>query len=88
VKTGGKMKTTMITFLRIFVGLGFILSLIGGSNSSVKAAPALDLFFSEYIEGSSNNKALEIYNLTAGVSISQQIVTISRCSSTVTQAPA
>jgi hypothetical protein len=66
VKTGGKMKTTMITFLRIFVGLGFILSLIGGSNSSVKAAPALDLFFSEYIEGSSNNKALEIYNPTAG----------------------
>jgi hypothetical protein len=28
------------------------------------AEPALDLFFSEYIEGSSNNKALEIYNPT------------------------
>ena len=29
----------------------------------VRAVPA-DLFFSEYIEGSSNNKALEIYNGT------------------------
>src|SRR5687768_5427098 len=28
-------------------------------------AAATDLFFSEYIEGSSNNKALEIYNGTA-----------------------
>jgi len=30
------------------------------------AANAADLFFSEYIEGSSNNKALEIYNGTGG----------------------
>lgn len=58
------MKTTVATFLRILVGLGFILSLIGGGMPNVKAAPALDLFFSEYIEGSSNNKALEIYNPT------------------------
>ena len=28
------------------------------------AEPAIDLFFSEYIEGSSNNKAIEIYNPT------------------------
>jgi len=33
---------------------------------SVGAAPPGDLFFSEYIEGSSNNKALEIYNGTGG----------------------
>ena len=33
-------------------------------NSPAAAAPAVDLFFSEYIEGSSNNKALEIYNGT------------------------
>ena len=31
---------------------------------SAIAAPPTDLFFSEYIEGSSNNKALEIYNGT------------------------
>ncbi|MFO1515441.1 MAG: lamin tail domain-containing protein [Lysobacterales bacterium] len=31
---------------------------------AAEAAPA-DLFFSEYVEGSSNNKALEIYNGTA-----------------------
>lgn len=30
----------------------------------VSAAPPTELFFSEYIEGSSNNKALEIYNGT------------------------
>src|SRR6185503_9556482 len=29
-------------------------------------AASNDLFFSEYVEGSSNNKALEIYNGTAG----------------------
>ena len=31
---------------------------------SAQAAPPTELFFSEYIEGSSNNKALEIYNGT------------------------
>lgn len=31
---------------------------------TVSGTPASDLFFSEYIEGSSNNKALEIYNGT------------------------
>ena len=31
---------------------------------TVTAAPCADLFFSEYLEGSSNNKALEIYNPT------------------------
>lgn len=40
--------------------LGFALALLG-SNTSLAAN---DLFFSEYIEGSSNNKALEIYNNT------------------------
>ncbi|MFN8444105.1 MAG: ExeM/NucH family extracellular endonuclease [Caldilineaceae bacterium] len=34
------------------------------AEQSVQAAAATDLFFSEYIEGSSNNKALEIYNGT------------------------
>ncbi len=35
------------------------------------ASAAVDLYFSEYIEGSSNNKALEIYNNTgAGVDLS------------------
>lgn len=58
------MKTAVATSLRIIVGLGFILSLIGGSITTASAAVPLDLFFSEYIEGSSNNKALEIYNPT------------------------
>ncbi len=31
------------------------------------ATPCSDLFFSEYIEGSSNNKALEIYNPTSNI---------------------
>ncbi|MFT5601227.1 MAG: PKD repeat protein [Flavobacteriales bacterium] len=33
----------------------------------VSTTPCSDLFFSEYIEGSSNNKALEIYNPTTGI---------------------
>jgi uncharacterized repeat protein (TIGR01451 family) len=40
--------------------------LLLGGLSSVASAQATDLFISEYIEGSSNNKALEFYNGTAG----------------------
>jgi predicted extracellular nuclease len=49
------------------LSLALILSLslgsLPGQTSPVRAATS-DLFFSEYIEGSSNNKALEIYNGT------------------------
>ncbi len=39
------------------------------------AGPCLDLFFSEYIEGSSNNKAIEIYNPTsAAVDLSEYTI--------------
>ncbi len=34
------------------------------ATSPIEAAPPTDLFFSEYVEGTSNNKALEIYNGT------------------------
>lgn len=40
-----------------------IAAVIGGSTTA--SAQCTDLFFSEYIEGSSNNKAIEIYNPTA-----------------------
>ncbi len=46
------------------------------SACSQDAAPSLgaaaaptELFFSEYVEGSSNNKALEVYNGTGEASI-------------------
>ncbi len=48
--------------LRLLVGSLFVLWAIAGSG--VAGAASSDLFFSEYIEGSSNNKALEIYNGT------------------------
>jgi uncharacterized protein len=45
-------------------------ALVAGLPVVVTATPAgaapTDLFFSEYVEGSSNNKALEIYNGTGG----------------------
>lgn len=41
-----------------------VLALLGATPGPAHAAPT-DLFISEYIEGSSNNKALEIYNGTA-----------------------
>ena len=43
--------------------LALMLSALPVQFSASAAAPA-ELFFSEYIEGSSNNKALEIYNGT------------------------
>lgn len=43
--------------------------------ASFAQAQCMDLFFSEYIEGSSNNKALEIYNPTSGpVNLSNYVV--------------
>ena len=52
------------------LGLGGLL-LLAACSQDVKPVPGLDtaaapteLFFSEYVEGSSNNKALEIYNGT------------------------
>jgi predicted extracellular nuclease len=51
----------------IMLSIALILSLslgsLPGQTSPVRAATS-DLFFSEYVEGSSNNKALEIYNGT------------------------
>jgi predicted extracellular nuclease len=52
---------------RVFVGLIALLLLVllsALSSAGTVQAAAADLFFSEYIEGSSNNKALEIYNGT------------------------
>ena len=40
------------------------LSLVAALGTSTAMAAPGDLFFSEYIEGSSNNKALEIANTT------------------------
>jgi len=37
-----------------------------GSITIAASGPTPELFFSEYVEGSSNNKALEIYNPTSG----------------------
>ena len=44
----------------------FLLLLVGSIlTSTTVSAQCTDLFFSEYIEGSSNNKAIEIYNPTS-----------------------
>ena len=50
-------------------------------------AASNDLFFSEYVEGSSNNKALEIYNGTGAPSTSRPAATACRCSSTARPRP-
>jgi predicted extracellular nuclease len=55
------MPVTPRTFiLRAFILAGLVL---GGFVPALQAAPT-ELFFSEYVEGSSNNKAVEIYNGT------------------------
>jgi len=49
---------------------------VPNANATTDATPsAPNVFFSEYIEGSSNNKALEIYNAT-GSSISLNLFTV------------
>jgi hypothetical protein len=45
------------------IWIGLLVTLMLSAQGVLQAA-ATDLFFSEYIEGSSNNKALEIYNGT------------------------
>ncbi len=49
--------------LTVFVAFAFVLLSVPLGALPAAAAPT-ELFFSEYIEGSSNNKALEIYNGT------------------------
>jgi predicted extracellular nuclease len=57
---------------RLVLGLVLLLAFVTGGGSA-KAATPTELFFSEYIEGSSNNKALEIYNGTgAAVNLAAQ----------------
>src|SRR5690606_33847978 len=49
--------------------LPFLTAVLAGTiSTSAFAAPPTDLLFSEYVEGSSNNQAIEIYNGT-GASI-------------------
>jgi hypothetical protein len=54
------------SLLRRSVFLFVIVSMLIPHTPAIHAAPsaALDLFFSEYVEGSSDNKALEIFNGT------------------------
>lgn len=49
-------------FISVVIGLLAVAFIFGGGVST--RAATSELFFSEYIEGSSNNKALEIYNNT------------------------
>jgi predicted extracellular nuclease len=56
------MTKGMNKLFAVFLILALLLALIPAPNSV--SAAASELFFSEYIEGSSNNKALEIYNGT------------------------
>jgi len=50
--------------MRRSLALAVVLLVCGLVGPSVASAASSDLFFSEYVEGSSNNKALEIYNGT------------------------
>jgi len=50
---------------------------VNGTTTAGGTGTATDLFFSEYVEGTSNNKALEIINLT-GASVDLSIYTLKR----------
>jgi hypothetical protein len=51
--------------LRLAVAVALILGVVVGGAGAAAVAQPTELFFSEYIEGTSNNKALEIYNGTS-----------------------
>jgi predicted extracellular nuclease len=60
--------------------LGLVLLAFVFSGSLAQAATPTELFFSEYIEGSSNNKALEIYNGTgAPINLGTQGYNVQMC---------
>ncbi|MBN1117241.1 MAG: lamin tail domain-containing protein [Bacteroidales bacterium] len=60
------------TLIYTSAGEGVVLSVSSASLANTSSAfnvidPSIDIFFSEYVEGSSNNKALEIFNPTNSV---------------------
>jgi len=66
----------MIRFILTFLNLCFISSIVAQTNCS-------ELFFSEYVEGSSQNKAIEIYNPTSS-SVDLSTYTVERFSNGAT----
>jgi predicted extracellular nuclease len=60
------VNTTSLRSVRLLPVVALLAALLAGfaPGAAPARAAASDLFFSEYIEGSSNNKALEIYNGT------------------------
>ena len=90
LKTTATSTTTTITGLTASTAFSFFVkakdaagNISGASNTvnvttaAASSATATDLLFSEYIEGSSNNKALEISNAT-GAAINLSIYTIKK----------
>ncbi len=69
--------------IRISIGSDFRDVVINVTVKAVVSSVATDLFFSQYIEGSSYNKLIEIYNATsAAVDLSEYKVEIYVCGST------
>src|SRR3990172_3752845 len=67
LQPGGQSKMKLsVRFWNVMMVFVLVISLALAlpGKVAVQAAPAAELFFSEYIEGSSNNKALEIFNAT------------------------
>ena len=62
------MKQKLAQIFSIALILALVLAVLPFQTAAVRADAPTDLFFSEYVEGSSNNKALEIYNGT-GVAV-------------------
>ena len=64
---------------RLVLGLVLLLA-VGAGGGSANAASPTELFLSEYVEGSSNNKALELYNGTgAPIDLAGQGYNVQMC---------
>lgn len=74
MRTLAQMKKTLIVLTALLLAVA---PLLAGADSLAKAeAPTAEtLFFSEYVEGSSSNKAIEIYNGTGqSVDLSEYVI--------------
>ncbi len=73
------MNKTLFRLFSLAVILALMVSFLPSRAQQVTAAAPTELFFSEYIEGSSYNKALEIYNGTGSPSTLRQVAITFKC---------
>ena len=88
VEGGRRVRRLRATVTAMAAGALSVTGVLATSPRPAGAAPT-ELFISEYVEGTSNNKAIEIFNGTgASVESRRRMPTTCSTSSTATRSPA